>query len=97
MFFFLKKGLVTIAQQLNGLGSSLEPFPPGTFEEYSLAPDGTAKLLRKGTFHRPGDKPSFRPFVLYEGSYEQILFDPKVAWLLKRGSNLNQVYPKVVA
>lgn len=66
MFFFFI-GLVGIAQQLNGKGGRLEPFPPGTFEEYALAADGTAKFIRRQSFHKPGDRPSFTPFILYEG------------------------------
>lgn len=66
--FLILKGLVAIAQQLNGLGSSLEPFPPGTFEEYSLAADGTTKFIRREVFCGVGDRPAFVPFVLYEGN-----------------------------
>lgn len=69
---------MAIAQQLNGLGSRLEPFPPGTYEEYSLAADGTAKLIRKATFHKPGDKPSFAPFVLYEGKLIDVSYTSTV-------------------
>lgn len=61
-------GLVDISKDLNNGSATLEPFPPGTFEEYSLSEDGKAKLIRSGVYHTPGDKPSFLPFVLYEGN-----------------------------
>jgi len=66
MYIFL--GLVAISEHLNGEGTILEPFPPGTYEEYTLLNNGTTKLLRKGVFHLPGDKPQFLPFVPYEGT-----------------------------
>lgn len=56
-----------IAENLNGLDRCLEPFPPGTFEEYEILEDGKTRLLKQGVFHGPGDKPGFRPSVLYEG------------------------------
>ncbi|KAF2900941.1 hypothetical protein ILUMI_05244 [Ignelater luminosus] len=60
------KGIASIAEQLNGEGRKLEPFPPGTFEEYELLENGTTKLLHQEIFHKPGDRPSFRPFMPYE-------------------------------
>lgn len=56
-----------IAEQVNGESRKLEPFHPGTFEEYDLLDDGTTKLIRRQIYHGPGDRPSFKPFVLYEG------------------------------
>lgn len=63
------KGLVAIAEHLNGEAKKLEPFPPGSYEEYDLLEDGRTKLVKQGVYHRPGDKPSFRPFIPYEGTY----------------------------
>lgn len=60
-------GLIDIANELNGEGRQLEPFTPGTFEEYDLLEDGRTKFVRREFFHKPGDKPSFKPFILYEG------------------------------
>nr|XP_022914285.1 asparagine synthetase [glutamine-hydrolyzing] [Onthophagus taurus] len=59
------KGLIPISDQLNGEGRIVEPFEPGTFEEYSILDDGKVKLLNKGVFHKAGNKPAFRPFVPY--------------------------------
>uniref|UniRef100_J3JXG4 Asparagine synthetase [glutamine-hydrolyzing] n=1 Tax=Dendroctonus ponderosae TaxID=77166 RepID=J3JXG4_DENPD len=60
------KGLVAISADLNGYKKKLEPFPPGTFEEYDLHPNGTAKLVRSERYFNPGDKPSFTTFVPWE-------------------------------
>lgn len=60
------KGLASISQQVNGDEWSIEPFPPGTFEEYQLLDDGKAKFIRREKFHGPGDRPTFKPFVPYE-------------------------------
>lgn len=60
------KGLVAIEQELNGEGKTLEPFPPGTFEEYDLLEDGKVKLVRSQKYFSPGDKPSFEPFLPYK-------------------------------
>lgn len=60
------KGIMGIAEELNGAGWKLEPFPPGTFEEYELLDDGSVKLLRQVKYHSPGDKPSFKTAVPYD-------------------------------
>ncbi|XP_015108849.1 asparagine synthetase [glutamine-hydrolyzing] [Diachasma alloeum] len=52
------KGLIGLADQMAGTWT-LEPFPPGHYEEYRLLPDGKVKLLRTVNYHKPGDKPSF--------------------------------------
>lgn len=59
------KGLVGMARELNGSKYTLEPFPPGVFEEYSIDKEGRAKLVRQERFHEIGSpvKPQFRPFV----------------------------------
>lgn len=59
--------MIGIEEQANGKGAIVEPFPPGTFEEYSLGEDGRATLIRRQSYHTPGDRPKFLPFVLYEG------------------------------
>jgi asparagine synthase (glutamine-hydrolysing) len=60
------KGLIGLAKEENGEKKSIEPFTPGTFEEYDILENGGAKLVRKQIFHLPGDRPSFQPFILYE-------------------------------
>ncbi|KAK3907981.1 Asparagine synthetase [glutamine-hydrolyzing] [Frankliniella fusca] len=62
------KGLVGISQHLNGAKFTLEPFPPGTFEEYSIDGEGRARLIRRERFYEIGspEKPKFKPFVAYE-------------------------------
>ncbi|KAK4880630.1 hypothetical protein RN001_008776 [Aquatica leii] len=60
------KGIVPISKELNGEGFCLEPFPPGTFEEYELFDDGKTKLIRREVYHTPGDRPSFKPYFPYE-------------------------------
>jgi len=42
---------------------TLEPFPPGHYEEYEILHDGRTKLLKNVNYHKPGDKPSFQVFV----------------------------------
>lgn len=56
-----------IEKELNGEGKVLEPFPPGTFEEYDILESGKVKLVRTLKYFSPGDKPSFKPLVPYEG------------------------------
>ncbi|CAG9768313.1 unnamed protein product [Ceutorhynchus assimilis] len=60
------KGLTAIADDLNGHKKTLEPFPPGTFEEYDLTDKGTAKLVRSERYFTPGMRPLFKPFVPWE-------------------------------
>ncbi|KAK9752107.1 Asparagine synthase [Popillia japonica] len=67
------KGLVPIDKELNGHDRVLEPFPPGTFEEYEILEDGRVKLLQQATYHGPGLKPAFRPFIPYEDLTEDVL------------------------
>ena len=55
-----------LANGQNGDKKTIEPFTPGTFEEYDILENGGAKLVRSQIFHLPGDRPSFQPFVLYE-------------------------------
>lgn len=47
----------------------VEPFHPGTFEEYDLLENGLVKFVRSGRFHEPGQRPSFVPFVPWKGSF----------------------------
>ncbi|KAJ8946246.1 hypothetical protein NQ318_004615 [Aromia moschata] len=70
------KGLTSIEFEINGHERKLEPFPPGTFEEYDLLENGKVKLVRSQRYFSPGDKPTFKPFL----SYEAIL--PR--WQLRR-------------
>lgn len=51
-----------MTDQMSGTWT-LEPFPPGHYEEYRILPDGTVKLLKTVNYHKPGDKPSFDVFV----------------------------------
>lgn len=60
------KGLTAIQNEVNGEHKKLEPFPPGTFEEYDILENGKVKLVRSQRYFSPGDKPSFKPFVPYE-------------------------------
>lgn len=62
-------GLVDVALQVNGEGGLLQPFPPGTFEEYDIAEDGRTTLVRKQSYYTPGDRPAFKPFIPYEGNF----------------------------
>lgn len=61
-------GLVPICNQLNGNGGKLEPFKPGTYEEYDILENGRVKLVKQAVFHEPENKPSFVPFLPYEGT-----------------------------
>nr|CAI5823171.1 unnamed protein product [Callosobruchus analis] len=60
------KGLIEIEHELKDDRKKVVPFPPGTFEDYDLLENGTVKLVRSKRYFSPGDKPAFRPFVLYE-------------------------------
>lgn len=60
------KGLVAIRNELNGEDKKLEPFPPGTFEEYDILESGKVKLVRSERFYSPGEMVSFKPFVDFE-------------------------------
>ncbi|XP_030751059.1 asparagine synthetase [glutamine-hydrolyzing] [Sitophilus oryzae] len=60
------KGLTSVAESLNGFKKMLEPFPPGTFEEYDILENGTVKLVQSQRYFSPGDRPSFQPFLPYE-------------------------------
>ncbi|KAF5299372.1 hypothetical protein FQR65_LT09413 [Abscondita terminalis] len=57
------KGVVSSLHELNEEGTCLEPFPPGTFEEYELLENGKTKMIRSEVYHRPGDRPNFKLFV----------------------------------
>nr|XP_023029246.1 asparagine synthetase [glutamine-hydrolyzing] isoform X1 [Leptinotarsa decemlineata]XP_023029247.1 asparagine synthetase [glutamine-hydrolyzing] isoform X1 [Leptinotarsa decemlineata]XP_023029248.1 asparagine synthetase [glutamine-hydrolyzing] isoform X1 [Leptinotarsa decemlineata] len=59
------KGLVELQKELNGESYKLEPFPPGTYEEYDLLESGKVKLVKTVKYHSPGDKPLFKPFLPY--------------------------------
>lgn len=59
---------------LNGNRKKIEPFPPGTFEEYDLTDSGFAKFVRRQRYFSPGDRPTFKPFVSFEGSDTCIIF-----------------------
>lgn len=54
---------------LNGDKKKVEPFPPGTFEEYDITDDGFVKFVRSQRYFSPGDRPVFKPFVPYEGKH----------------------------
>lgn len=45
----------------------VEPFTPGTYEEYDITEDGFVKFNKKVEFHAPGQKPSFKTFVPWNG------------------------------
>ncbi|XP_076748576.1 asparagine synthetase [Xylocopa sonorina] len=60
------KGLMKITKEMKSKWT-LEPFPPGYFEEYEILNDGRTKLLSKVNYHKPGDKPSFQTFVPHNG------------------------------
>ncbi|CAH0558230.1 unnamed protein product [Brassicogethes aeneus] len=60
------KGLVAVLDDLNGDGKSIEPFPPGTFEEYDLLDNGSVKLVRSQSYYTPGLKPTFKTVIPYE-------------------------------
>ncbi|XP_025989716.1 asparagine synthetase [glutamine-hydrolyzing] [Solenopsis invicta] len=56
------KGLMAISKHINGT-YSLEPFPPGYYEEYEILHDGRAKLLNSRKYYKPGDKPAFHTYI----------------------------------
>lgn len=56
------KGLMEITKCVNGKWT-LEPFPPGHYEEYEILHDGRTKVLSSISYHKPGDKPSFHMYV----------------------------------
>ncbi|KAL1491267.1 hypothetical protein ABEB36_011887 [Hypothenemus hampei] len=60
------KGLIGIANNLNGHKKELVPFPPGAFEEYDIQANGTVKLVRAERYFNPGLKPIFQTFVPWE-------------------------------
>lgn len=53
---------------MNGEKWKLEPFPPGTFEEYELCENGSVKLIRQVKYHRPGDRPNFQVSIPFESN-----------------------------
>lgn len=57
-----------ISQYING-NSTLEPFPPGYYEEYEILHDGRTKFLKSVNYHKPGDKPSFQAYIPWSGKY----------------------------
>ncbi|XP_012270923.1 asparagine synthetase [glutamine-hydrolyzing] isoform X2 [Orussus abietinus] len=56
------KALVGLSKRITGHWT-LEPFPPGCYEEYEILPDGCTRLLNSIKYHKPGDKPTFAVFV----------------------------------
>ncbi|XP_011501784.1 PREDICTED: asparagine synthetase [glutamine-hydrolyzing]-like [Ceratosolen solmsi marchali] len=56
------KALVGIAKLLSG-DHVVEPFTPGTFEEYDILENGLVKFVRQEQYHEPGQKPSFNTYV----------------------------------
>ncbi|XP_026674689.1 asparagine synthetase [glutamine-hydrolyzing]-like isoform X2 [Ceratina calcarata] len=58
------KGLMEMTKQIKSKWT-LEPFPPGFYEEYEILNDGRTKLLSKVNYHKPGDKPKFQTSVVY--------------------------------
>lgn len=69
------KGLIGITKELNGSKFTLEAFPPGVFEEYSIDKSGRAKLVRQERFYEIGslERPKFRPFVPYNKLKNDVL------------------------
>lgn len=51
-----------ISKRISGKWT-LEPFPPGHYEEYEILHDGRTKVLSNISYHKPGDKPSFHVYV----------------------------------
>ncbi|XP_011349567.1 asparagine synthetase [glutamine-hydrolyzing] isoform X2 [Ooceraea biroi] len=56
------KGLMEISKHING-NRTLEPFPPGHYEEYEIFYDGRTKLSKSVNYYKPSDKPSFQVYV----------------------------------
>lgn len=56
-----------LSEQVKG-DWTLEPFPPGHYEEYQLLPDGKVQLLKTINYHKPGDKPQFDTFIPSSGN-----------------------------
>lgn len=57
---------MAISKHINGKWS-LEPFLPGHYEEYEILHDGRTKLLESCHYYKPGDKPSFHPYISWNG------------------------------
>lgn len=74
--FHLFTGLIGITKELNGSKFTLEAFPPGVFEEYSIDKSGRAKLVRQERFYEIGslERPKFRPFVPYNSEFLIIVY-----------------------
>lgn len=45
----------------------MEPFPPGTYESYSIRKDGTTTKLQFEQFYTISSKPASKPFIPYDG------------------------------
>ncbi|KAL0105602.1 hypothetical protein PUN28_015830 [Cardiocondyla obscurior] len=56
------KGLMAMSKRINGKWT-LEPFPPGHYEQYEILPDGRTKLIETCCYHKPGDRPYFHTYV----------------------------------
>ncbi|XP_014231151.1 asparagine synthetase [glutamine-hydrolyzing] [Trichogramma pretiosum] len=56
------KAIVKISNMLKG-EHKMEPFPPGTYEEYDVLENGRVKFVRRHRYHEPGLKPTFKPFL----------------------------------
>ncbi|KAH0534292.1 asparagine synthetase [glutamine-hydrolyzing] [Cotesia glomerata] len=56
------KGLIGLTDQVTG-DWTLEPFPPGHYEEYKILENGKVEFLSRVCYHKPGDKPSFDTYV----------------------------------
>lgn len=71
-------GLKGLTEEMNGARWKLEPFPPGTFEEYILLENGSVKLERQVRYHSPGDIPHFNTCIPPDslvGENEQAVLD----------------------
>lgn len=52
---------------------TLEPFKPGSYEEYKILINGRTKLLTKVNYYQPGDKPHFAAFVPYNSLLKHVI------------------------
>jgi len=80
---------VEISKHKNGKWT-LEPFPPGHYEEYEILPDGRTKLLESCRYFKPGDKPSFHPFVPWNGEINYDRYSVTIKFLSIVNKFINQ-------
>lgn len=77
---YVSLGLIGLIKDLNGSKFTLEPFPPGVFEEYSIDGEGKATLVRQERFYEIGslERPKFKPYVPYNSKFLVLKHDKHI-------------------